>query len=200
MPLPKLPTKPATLLDLDTAPLARATRAKPRTPPDAAPPAAALHTAAVGSTRKAALLQATPVGGFAGATGTGTPALAPIAALASAPMMAPTLTAPITAPITASIAAPIAAPIGPQAPADARAIAAAPIAEARTESNNTRSSRPARNARAGASARPEQSAVATTVAQPVLPTPRPAKISRAATPRAALAPEAIKLFVLDTNV
>jgi PhoH-like ATPase len=200
MPLPKPPTKPATLLDLDSAPLARATRTKPRIPPDAAPPAAALHIATVGSNRKAALLQAAPVGGLAGATAAGTPALAPSAALASAPMMAPPLTAPITAPMTASIAAPIAAPIRPQAPADARAVAAAPIAEARTASTNTRSSRPARNARAGASARPEQSAVATTVAQPVLPTPRPAKTSRAATPRAALTPEAIKLFVLDTNV
>ena len=200
MPLPKPPTKPATLLDLDSAPLARATRTKPRIPPDAAPPAAALHIATVGSNRKAALLQAAPVGGLAGATGAGTPAMAPIAALASAPMMAPTLIAPITAPITASIAAPIAAPIRPQAPADARAVAAAPIAEARTARSDTRSSRPARNASAGASARPEQSAVATTVAQPVSPTPRPAKTSRAATPRSALAPEAIKLFVLDTNV
>lgn len=196
MPLPKPPTKPATLLDLDTAPLARATRAKPRTPFDVAPPAAALHIATVGSNRKAALLQAAPVGVFADATGAGSPATAPSAALASAPMMALTLTAPSIAPITA----PITAPIRPQAPADTRAVAAAPIAEARTASNNTRSSRPARNARAGVSARPEQSAVATTAAQPVSPTPRLAKTSRAATPRAALAPEAIKLFVLDTNV
>ena len=172
MPLPKPPTKPATLLDLDTAPLARATRTKPRIPPDAAPPAAALHIATIGTNRKAALLQAAPVAVFADATGAGSPATAPGAALASSPMMAPTLTVPI----------------------------AVPIADARTASNNTRSSRPPRSARTGASARSEQSAVATTIAQPVSPTPRPAKTSRAAPPRAALAPEAIKLFVLDTNV
>ncbi len=165
MPLPKPPTKPATLLDLDTAPLARATRAKPRIQPDAAPPAAAPHIATVGPNRKAALLQATPVGAFADLTEAGSPATAPIS---------------------------------PQADAGARV--AAPITDAQTASNNTRSSRPARNARAGANARPEQNAVATTVAQPVTPTPRPAKTGRAAPPRAALSPEAIKLFVLDTNV
>jgi len=61
MPLPKLPTKPATLLDLDTAPLARATRTKPRAAPDALPQAGASKVSVLGASRKAALLQATPV-------------------------------------------------------------------------------------------------------------------------------------------
>ena len=196
MPLPKLPTKPATLLDLDTAPLARATRTKPRTAPDIAPPAAASNIASLSVNRKAALLQATPVGAQADATGAGSPATTPGAAPASAPTMAAAFSPPITAPITAAIS--------PQSAPETRAASAVPIADARTASNNTRSTRPARNARAGtrtgASARPEQSAVATIVAQPVSPTPRPAKTGRAASPRAALSPEAIKLFVLDTNV
>jgi len=166
MPLPKPPTKPATLLDLDSAPLARATRTKPRPQPDVAPQAAVSNIAILGQNRKAALLQATPVGDRADTTG---------------------------------VMSTQAAPINAQTAPDTKAPAALPIAAARA-AGGTPATRPPRNAIAGATLAPDQKATASVIAKPALPAPRAPKAPRAAPIRAALSPDAIKLFVLDTNV
>jgi PhoH-like ATPase len=172
MPLPKLPTKPATLLDLDTAPLARATRTKPRAAPDALPQVGASKVSALGPSRKAALLQATPVG----AQVDNSAMTAPSAATAMAPAIAP-----------------VASPARPLETVSQTPI---PVASARP-ADSAPSARPARTARGGAA---QRSDVPTVDVPTASPTPRPARGGRTERSRATLAPEVIKLFVLDTNV
>jgi PhoH-like ATPase len=171
MPLPKSPTKPATLLDLDTAPLARATRAKPRTQPDAIPQAGGSTVAPLGPTRKAALLQATP-----GVTQTDNASMTPSMTAA----VAGTGVSPSSKPATVT-QAPI--PISSARPADSAS-----------------SARPPRTARAGAAPRSGAGLERSDAPAAVVPATRPARAGRTERPRAALAPEMIKLFVLDTNV
>jgi PhoH-like ATPase len=187
MPLPKSPTKPATLLDLDTAPLARATRARPRAQPDEAPQAGGSQVAAQGPNRKAALLQATPSGAHIG-----NPAMISASAAAStAASMTPSLTATVVTDVS------------PSRPPEAVTQAAMPITSAR-QPDSAPSARPSRSARAGAvqgsGARLERSDAPASDVPTALPTPPRARGSRTERPRAALAPEVIKLFVLDTNV
>ena len=179
MPLPKLPTKPATLLDLDTAPLARATRTKARAAPDALPQAGVSKVSTLGPSRKAALLQASP----AGAQADNAAMTAPSAATAMTPAIIPVVNPPL--PLETLSQAPI------------------PITSARA-ADNASSARPARTARAGSAqlsgARLERSDVPTVAVPTASPTPRPARGGRTERSRATLAPDAIKLFVLDTNV
>ncbi len=171
MPLPKSPTKPATLLDLDTAPLARATRAKPRTQPDAMPQAGGSTVAPLGPTRKAALLQATP-----GVAQVDNAAITPSMTAAAAG----TGVSPSSKPATVT-----------QAPI--------PISSARPP-DSASSARPPRTARAGAAPRSGAGLERSNAPAAVVPATRPARAGRTERPRAALAPEMIKLFVLDTNV
>jgi len=91
------------------------------------------------------------------------------------------------------------APINAQAAPDTKAPAAVPIAAARA-ADGTPATRPPRNAIAGATLAPDQKATASVIAKPALPAPRAPKAPRAAPIRAAVSPDAIKLFVLDTNV
>ena len=179
MPLPKLPTKPATLLDLDTAPLARATRTKPRAAPEAPPQVGVSKVSALGPNRKAALLQATP----AGAQVDNAAMTAPSAAMAMTPAIAPVAS--------------------PARPLETIGQAPIPITSARM-ADSASSARPVRTARAGAAPRSgaglERSDVPTAVVPTASPAPRPARGGRTERSRATLAPDAIKLFVLDTNV
>ena len=179
MPLPKLPTKPATLLDLDTAPLARATRTKPRAAPEAPPQVGVSKVSALGPNRKAALLQATP----AGAQVDNAAMTAPSAAMAMTPAIAPVAS--------------------PARPLETIGQAPIPITSARM-TDSASSARPVRTARAGAAPRSgaglERSDVPTAVVPTASPAPRPARGGRTERSRATLAPDAIKLFVLDTNV
>ena len=179
MPLPKLPTKPATLLDLDTAPLARATRTKARAAPQAPPQAGVSNVSALGPNRKAALLQATP----AGAQVDNAAMTAPSAAMAMTPAIAPVAS--------------------PARPLETIGQAPIPITSARM-TDSASSARPVRTARAGAAPRSgaglERSDVPTAVVPTASPAPRPARGGRTERSRATLAPDAIKLFVLDTNV
>jgi len=179
MPLPKLPTKPATLLDLDTAPLARATRTKPRAAPEAPPQVGVSKVSALGPNRKAALLQATP----AGAQVDNAAMTAPSAAMAMTPAIAPVAS--------------------PARPLETIGQAPIPITSARM-TDSASSARAVRAARAGAAPRGgaglERSDVPTVAVPTASPAPRPARGGRAERSRATLAPDAIKLFVLDTNV
>jgi len=179
MPLPKLPTNPATLLDLDTAPLARATRTKARAAPEAPPQVGVSKVSALGPNRKAALLQATP----AGAQVDNAAMTAPSAAMAMTPAIAPVAS--------------------PARPLETIGQAPIPITSARM-ADSAPSARPVRTARAGAAPRSgaglERSDVPIAVVPTASPAPRPARGGRAERSRATLAPDAIKLFVLDTNV
>jgi PhoH-like ATPase len=134
---------------------------------------------ALGPNRKAALLQATP----AGAQVDNAAMTAPSAAMAMTPAIAP-----------------VASPVRPletigQAPI--------PITSARM-TDSASSARPVRTARAGAAPRSgaglERSDVPTVAVPTASPAPRPARGGRTERSRATLAPDAIKLFVLDTNV
>jgi len=96
--------------------------------------------------------------------------------------------------------APVASPVRPletigQAPI--------PITSARM-TDSASSARPVRTARAGAAPRSgaglERSDVPTVAVPTASPAPRPARGGRTERSRATLAPDAIKLFVLDTNV
>jgi PhoH-like ATPase len=179
MPLPKLPTKPATLLDLDTAPLARATRTKPRAAPDALPQAGASKVSVLGASRKAALLQATPVS----AQVDNAAMTAASAAIAMTPSIAPV--------------------VNPARPLDTISQAPIPITSARP-ADSASSVRPERTAPAGpaqrSGARLERSDAPTVAGSTASTAPRPARGGRTERPRATLAPAVVKLFVLDTNV
>ena len=85
MPLPKAPTKPATLLDLSTAAKARA-RPAPRSPDDVAAPAAEQSTARSALTRAPV---SAPAQVAARATSAAQAVAAPQAASQTAPQVAP---------------------------------------------------------------------------------------------------------------
>jgi len=110
----------------------------------------------------------------------------------------------MTAPSVAMAMAPAIAPVAsPARPLETLGQGPIPITSARM-ADSAPSARPVRTARAGAAPRSgaglERSDVPIAVVPTASPAPRPARGGRAERSRATLAPDAIKLFVLDTNV